>query len=182
MTLSIIDQPAMIDAAALDELKALLAIENSEDDALLLSHLRSAHALCEAFTGRALLHSRRRYRLALRTGMQRLPDHPVIAIEEIRAINADGTGMALPITAYQMDIDAEGFGSVALMAPLPAQSVEVRYIAGIAAQWEQLPELLRQGIVRLAAHQHLQGAADSEVMPPIAVAALWRPWRRLRLA
>lgn len=44
---------------------------------------------------------------------------------------------------------------------------------------EQGVEPLRQGIVRLVAHMHLH--RDGDQSPPAAVAALWRPWRRMRL-
>ena len=49
----------------------------------------------------------------------------------------------------------------------------------VAPGWDALPEALRQGIFRLAAHQHRErensGAAPQ---PPAAVAALWQPWRQ----
>ena len=63
------------------------------------------------------------------------------------------------------------------------EELEDSEAAGLAADWTVLPEPLRHGMVRLAAHQHREressGAAS---VPPAAVAALWRPWRRLRLA
>jgi hypothetical protein len=43
-----------------------------------------------------------------------------------------------------------------------------------------VPEPLRQGIVRLAAHLYA-ARGEVEAVPPAAVAALWRPWRRVRL-
>jgi uncharacterized phiE125 gp8 family phage protein len=56
--------------------------------------------------------------------------------------------------------------------------VLVRYRAGLAADWNGVPEPLRQGIVRLAAH--LYGARGGTEGPaPASVAALWRPFRRL---
>jgi uncharacterized phiE125 gp8 family phage protein len=58
----------------------------------------------------------------------------------------------------------------------------VRFAAGMAVDWDTLPDGLRHGIVRLAAHLFRQRDAN-EVLPapPAAVAALWSPWRRLRL-
>lgn len=186
MTPSTIDQPPILPVAALTELKALLGITNAEDDALLFAHLRAAYGLCEAFIGQALLHSRRRWRMALRTGAQRLPDSPVAAIHDVRINEQTGTGPALPITGYRIDIDAQGHGAVALLAPLPSQPVTAYYVVGIASDWNDLAEPLRQGIIRLAAHQHLHGTARSssggDAAPPMLVAALWRPWRRMRLA
>jgi hypothetical protein len=46
-----------------------------------------------------------------------------------------------------------------------------------------LPEGIRQGALRLAAHQYRERDVDApQPVPPAAVAALWRPWRRMRLA
>jgi uncharacterized phiE125 gp8 family phage protein len=44
-----------------------------------------------------------------------------------------------------------------------------------------LPEALRHGIVRLAAHLYSHRDEAEQAGPPAAVTALWRPWRRLRL-
>lgn len=52
-----------------------------------------------------------------------------------------------------------------------------------ASEWADLPEAVRHGIVRLAAHQFRQRDDDRGAgLPPAAVAALWRPFRRLRVA
>ena len=52
----------------------------------------------------------------------------------------------------------------------------------MAASWELLPEGIRQGVIRLAAFQHREREGDQAApVPPSAVAALWRPWRRVHL-
>lgn len=50
-----------------------------------------------------------------------------------------------------------------------------------AAAWPDLPEALRHGIIRHAAHHYRERDNDPASQPPAAVAALWRPWRALRL-
>lgn len=53
------------------------------------------------------------------------------------------------------------------------------------AEWADLPEAVRHGIIRLAAHLYRERDRDGDgapVAPPAAVAALWRPWRAMRLA
>jgi uncharacterized phiE125 gp8 family phage protein len=62
-----------------------------------------------------------------------------------------------------------------------AKRVDVTFTAGIAADWGGLPETIRHGIIRLAAHLHAVRDAPEDVGPPAIVAALWRPWRRMRL-
>jgi uncharacterized phiE125 gp8 family phage protein len=64
-----------------------------------------------------------------------------------------------------------------------AARVAVRFTAGLAADWSGLPDGLRQGVLRLAAAQYRERETDGPPPgPPAAVAALWRPWRRMRLA
>lgn len=50
-------------------------------------------------------------------------------------------------------------------------------------EWDDVPQALRHGTIRLAAHLYRRrdDEADSAT-PPASVAALWRPWRRLHLA
>lgn len=53
--------------------------------------------------------------------------------------------------------------------------------AVLGDDWAELPPGLNEGIIRFAAHLYRErdGAISRE--PPAAVAALWRPWRELRL-
>ena len=59
-----------------------------------------------------------------------------------------------------------------------ARIVRVAYSAGLAAEAEALPEALRHGVVRLAAHLYTHRDREEGAGPPAAVTALWRPWRR----
>lgn len=96
---------------SLGECKAFLRIEGDGEDALFAGFIRTATALCEAFTGQRLIG---------------LPE-------------------------------------------------------GLAEDWNGIPEPLRQGIIRLVAHLYTHRDDADAGPPPTAVAALWRPWRRLRL-
>ena len=93
-----------------------------------------------------------------------------------------GVVATLPIEAYAIDIDAGGDGWVRLTAPVAVSRLLVGYHAGLSPDWSSLPEALRQGIVRLVAHGYAHRDAADDAGPPAAVAALWRPWRRMRLA
>jgi uncharacterized phiE125 gp8 family phage protein len=59
--------------------------------------------------------------------------------------------------------------------------MRVGYSAGIAEEWSGVPEPLRQGIVRLAAHLYTHRDSADDAGPPAVVTALWRPYRRMRL-
>lgn len=92
-------------------------------------------------------------------------------------------GAAFPIAGGQhaIDIDANGEGWVRVTNAGEARRVRVSYRAGMAAEWAGLPDALRHGIVRLAAHLYTHRAAAADEAPPAAVTALWRPFRRMRI-
>ena len=175
--------PAALPAAALNELKDWLGITVSTDDAQLASLLRAALDLCEDFTGIMPLEQQCEAVLPIVIGWQDLPARPVQAITLVQGIPAEGARFTLPVADYALDLTAAGAGRVRVLNPGAAGRIAVRFTAGLAASWSALPEALRHGAVRLAAHQYRQreGEGDSAV-PPAAVAALWRPWRRLLLA
>ncbi len=175
--------PPVLSSAALTELKQWLGISTARDDAPLAALLASAVEICEAFTGAMPLEAECEELLSGRGGWQRLATRPVQAITALYGVAADGGRSELAAEAFDVELDADGGGRVRITAPLSTSRVAVRFTAGLAPDWEALPDALRHGIVRLAAHQHREretsGAAP---LPPAAIAALWQPWRRLRLA
>lgn len=179
--------PPVLPSAALGELKDWLGISTAQDDVPLAGLLRAALELCEDFTGRMPLQSDCEEVLCVSADWQRLNTRPVQAITLVEGIPAAGARFALAATAYELDLDFDGGGLVRVLSPGSAGRVAVRFIAGIAPDWAALPEALRHGVIRLAAHQHRarEGANDPGglgPLPPAAIAALWRPWRRVRLA
>ena len=167
---------------ALAEAKAFLRITTSNEDALLAGLVRSAAGLCESFTGRALVARAIREILPASPTWTRLGVAPVRTIEGIELLEQDGTGTPLPSEQYAIDIDAAGEGWVRLTRPVDPKRIQVRYVGGMAADWNGVPEALRHGIVRLTAHLYTNRADEGERSPPAAVSALWRPWRRIQLS
>jgi uncharacterized phiE125 gp8 family phage protein len=183
--------PAVLAPAALAELKQWLGITTAADDAPLAALLAAALETCEGFTGAMPLEAVCEEVLPLchswpetwRTTWQHLATRPVQAITAVDGISAAGDRFALASDAYEAKLDADGGGRVRVTAPGDATRVAVRFTAGLAPDWDALPDGLRHGVMRLAAHQHRQREGDGAApLPPAAVAALWRPWRRLRLA
>jgi uncharacterized phiE125 gp8 family phage protein len=163
----------------LEEVKASLRIVGSEEDALLAGLVRSAAACCEDFTRLSLIEREVTETLAARGGWVRLARTPVRAILEVSRIGEDGAAEALPAGGYEIDIDASGDGWVRSAGTRGRLSATYR--AGLGAGWNAVPEPLRQGIVRLAAHFYTHRDAADGGAPPAAVTALWLPYRRLRL-
>ncbi len=179
----VILSPATLPSSALAELKQWLGITTTRDDAPLSALLRAALQTCEAFTGRAPIEMQCEEVLRAETGWQSLATRPVTAITALDGLTAQAERFILTPGTYDFELDADGRGRVRLTQPGAAVNLAVRFTAGIADQWDDLPDGLRHGMMRLAAHQHRerdgQGAAP---IPPASVAALWRPWRRMRLA
>ena len=123
--------------------------------------------------------------LPVTVAWQSLATMPVQAITALQGIPAEGARFALPVDGYAIDLTADSAGRVRVINPGIAGRIAVRFTAGLAQDWAALPEALRHGVLRLAAHQYRSREADglaASALPPAAVAALWRPWRRIRLA
>ncbi|RVT43430.1 head-tail connector protein [Sphingobium algorifonticola] len=177
---------AIVEAAGLAvpvaDLKAYLRIDSGGEDMLLERLIRAATDLCERFIGQWLIVRAGEDVMPVRTGTwQRLDARPVVAIESVTGVPAEGAAFALAVDAYAIDIDRHGDGWVRVMEPGAAGRIRVRYRAGIADDAAAIPEGIRHGIVRMAAEMHGLREGDAAT-PPAAVTALWRPWRRMRLA
>lgn len=171
--------PAAI-AGALAPIKAYLRIEHDLEDDLLLSLAAVAIRLGEGFCGRVLIARTMGETLPACSDWRRLAATPVRAIVAVRGVPAEGADFPLPADAYAIDIDANGDGWVRVSNPGAAGRIAVTVDAGLAADWASLAEPIRQGAIRLVGYLHANrdGAEDA---PPAAVAALWRPFRRMRL-
>jgi uncharacterized phiE125 gp8 family phage protein len=176
--------PFALAPAALTELKDWLGIASSADDTQLATLLRAAIDHCEDFTGLMPLEQTCEELLPVLAGWQALSARPVQAITLVQGIPAEGSRFTLAVDGYAIDLTADGAGRVRIISPGAAGRVAVRYTAGLAATWAGLPEALRHGALRLAASQYRARESDglATATPPAAVAALWRPWRRMKLA
>ncbi|MBM6576777.1 hypothetical protein KCP91_10355 [Microvirga sp. SRT01] len=160
--------PAVI-AEAVAAAKEMLRLTHESEDALLARLAATAFALAEAFCGVALVTREFVETVEGDGSWARLARAPVAAVTRV-----EGAGGVLSVSAYAVDIDGDGDGWVRA-----AERVTVTYRAGASAGFAVLPAGVAHGVVLLAVHlfENRQG----EVAPPAAVAALWRPFRRLRL-
>lgn len=183
-------EPAVLAGTALDELKQWLAISAPREDPLLTALLRTSLEMCEGFTGIMPLECLCEEVLVASGEWQCLATRPVQAITAVDAMPGEGPRYSLPSEAYAIDLDAEGAGMIRLTGRITGamtgsargSRIAVRFTAGLAPDWDGLPESLRHGIIRLAAHNYRERDRDPGKTPPAAVAAVWRPWRRMRLA
>lgn len=181
MTRTIIT-PAALPASALAELKQWLGITIAADDAPLRELLTAALAVCEGFTGAMPLEQVCEEQLYACASWMRLATRPVGAITAVEQIGGYGMRETLEPETYAVELEPDGTGRVRLLAPRRGR-IAVRFTAGLASDWDALPAALRHGIVRLAAHQHREReSSGASAVPPASVVALWRPFRRVRLA
>ena len=183
----VIITPPVLAPAALAELKDWLAITTPREDAALTQLLRAALEMCEAFTGRMPLAAECEEVLpacpSTSSGWQTLATRPIGAVTGVEGIPAEGARFALAAADYAIELTADGGALVRILRQGSAGRVAVRFTAGTAAAWPDLPEGIRHGVLRLAAHHYRQRESDPvQTVPPAAVAALWRPWRLMRLA
>lgn len=177
MTMSLVPGESPV---SLSEARGWLRMGAAVDDAVVGQLLRAATSVCEAFVGQWLVRRSGTEVLALSGGTVRLTVRPVVAVEAVRLVAADGGETELVAGAYRLSVAPDGSGRLMIDAPGDAERVRVTYRAGIADDGNGVPETIRQGIVRMT--QHLYDARDgADPAPPAVIAALWQPWRMLSL-
>ena len=165
----------------MSEAQAYVRIETGEEEAVLAGLIRTASALCEAFINQVVITRQFEQELAASGTWERLPLTPIRAIASVEALDALGVANPLQSMAYSIDIDSSGDGWVRLTQATTASRLRVTGTVGISDDENGVPEPIRQGVLRLVAHLFTSRDADGG-SPPAAVTALWRPYRRLRLA
>lgn len=175
-------QALSLDGVMLDEAKAYLRLETDEDDAPLGAILLAAIGHAEGYTGQVLIRRSVSETITASADWRRLSAMPVSEIISVTGIPAEGAPFALPIENFKSEIDASGEGYLRVSQPGGAGRIAVTYIAGLSGDWSSLPESVRLGILRLTGHLYAHRDAGDDAGPPAAVAALLRPWRRMRLS
>ncbi|TPE58515.1 hypothetical protein FJQ54_15730 [Sandaracinobacter neustonicus] len=168
-------------AAALAELKAYLRIEDSGEDALLSQLLRAATETVEAMLGLLLFEREVEERGEVRDGALRLVAEPARSLVSAEAVAADGTGRVLAAGEGQFRVGRYGEGRLDVPAFPDCQQLVVRYRAGMASDWNWVPEVLRLSVIRAAAHFHAHRDAPDEPGVPPAVRRMLTPWRARRI-
>lgn len=171
----------IVEPHALDEVKTYLRIDGEAEDTTLAALIIAAIEQCEAHVGQALLQRAMTEVLVPAPAWQMLSPSPVRVISGVSALATGGGTVAVPASAYEIDIDADGRGKIRFIGAVAEKRVVVSFEAGLATGWAALSETLRHGIVRLVAHHHAFRDRADELGPPAVVAALWRGSRRVRL-
>jgi uncharacterized phiE125 gp8 family phage protein len=175
-------QALSLDGVMLDEAKAYLRLETDEDDAPLGAIILAAIGHAEGYTRQILIRRGVTETITASAEWRRLSALPVTAIHNVTGIPAEGVPFSVPLAQYKTEIDSSGEGHFRITQPGSAGRVEINYSAGLSADWANLPESVRFGVLRLVGHLYTHRDAGDDAGPPVAVAALLRPWRRMRLS
>jgi uncharacterized phiE125 gp8 family phage protein len=164
----------------MSEAQAYVRIDTGEEEALLAGLIRTASGLCEAFINQVVVARPFECELPASGRWERLPITPVRSMSDVATVDINGVAAPVDASGYALDIDFAGDGWVRV-AQASASRIRVSGTAGIADDENGVPEPIRQGVLRLVGHLFAsRDEAGGE--PPAAVTALWRPYRRMRLA
>jgi uncharacterized phiE125 gp8 family phage protein len=167
--------------APLAEVRTYLRIETDAEDAMLAGLLQAATSLVEAWVGRLLLRRIVSEVATPAAGLVRLSASPVGAVLRVARGGGGAEEVVLEPADWERTATGDGRAAIALRAAVSGP-VRVTYEAGLAADWNGLPEGLRLGVLRTAAHLHANrdGALDPGLPPTVRQLVL--PWRALRLS
>jgi uncharacterized phiE125 gp8 family phage protein len=172
--------PVPLPDDAVDDVKAYLRIDTPDDDALIAALAATAVTRAESLCGQMLIQRNVVERVSARGDWQRLSELPVIAIAQVNMVGTLTTPLAP--NQFAVDIDSEARGWVRVTDATVIGSISVHYAAGLASSWDTLPETIRHAIIRLVSYLCTSRDAAVDAGPPTVVAALLRPYRRMRLS
>lgn len=183
--------PPALEPVTLSEAKAYLRLDTADEDALVTRLVAAARHAAERATGRALITQSWRLTLDRWPGSRviELPLPPLESVDGVTLIDDADVETPWPATNTVADLAAEP-GRLALRdgvaPPLPGRDIgglAVDFTAGYGAQPTDVPEALRQAMIRLAAHwfEHRDGWQAGRGVLPGDIEALFAPYRVARL-
>lgn len=194
MTLQLVTPPA-VEPVALPEAKAFLRAGHDAEDNLILQLIASARQRVEAETGLALINRTCREtldrwdipgRLTANGTQFRLPLPPLVSVDSVTVQDAEGTATIWDPANYFVDSAAQP-GRIALLSggfPEPgraAAGIVIDFTAGHGEAADDVPEALREAVLRLTADAYLNREGRTERPLPMAVQSLLAPYKRVRL-
>jgi uncharacterized phiE125 gp8 family phage protein len=179
-------------AVPLNEVLEYLRVTSPDDEAVIAGMLSAATGWAEEWLERALVSQG--WRLVLdewpRCGTIRIDRTPVIEVTSIGYTDPDGIAQQIDPADWLLD----GASAPARLSPAPGTSwpavrgqmaaIRVDFQAGYGDSWNDVPEPIRQAIMRLTAHFydhrdtiHIGGAVTDLPFHIKALLAPYRAWR-----
>jgi len=176
--LEIIDPPC-VEPVSLGEAQSFLKLEDEADLARVAALIRAAREACELYVGRALITRTVRFRQTLMAPHFYLRGGPVQSVMALSAFQAAEETVLNPAD-YQL-YETAGRWHLDLSGIVIGRIIQADYVIGLGADWNAIPDAIRQGILRLIVHQYEHRSDPSVAALPHAVTALWQPYRALRI-
>jgi uncharacterized phiE125 gp8 family phage protein len=178
-----------VEPIGLDEAKAFLRVEHSDDDEVIAALVAASRIHVEAQTRRALITQD--WRMSIDAwppdGRLLIRPAPLQSLDAARVYDFEGTAHEVDTQAFVPDLanSALIFAPWALPAPgRIAAGIELDMTAGYGDNATDVPEALRQAIRLLTAHWYENrglAAVGTVTVLPSTVAALIAPYRVMSL-
>ncbi len=189
MTPILMAGPAL-EPLSLEEARAWLRLDTSDEDALVQSLIKAARCAVEEATRLALIAQKWRLRLDgwPADRIIHVPLAPVLSLDNIQIISAAGVGVPVDLSNVQLEMSRAPKIFVTGSPPQPGrlrEGIEIDLTAGYGASAVHVPSPLIAAMRLLIAYWYeRRGEALHEhhvaSLPP-AIAAAIAPYRRMRL-
>jgi uncharacterized phiE125 gp8 family phage protein len=174
---------------SLVEAKLFLKVDDEAEDGLITTLIGAARLHVEGVTGRALLAQSWRVVLdGWPTDRQvKLPVTPFMAVTEITAYDADGTGHDILLAQFLREPDRLLLPTTVIGMPVlrERQGIEVDYVAGFGTEPHDVPPDIRQALLALVAywyeHRDAVIVAGSGAVVPSGFDRMVSGYKRMRL-
>lgn len=178
-----------VEPVSLDEARAFLRVDHTDDDEAIAALVAGARLHVEAQTKRALITQAWRITLDAWPADGRLPvlPAPLQMLTAARVYDADGEAQALDTQAFVPDLAGSALAFAPWALPMPGRSaagIELDVRVGYGDAAIDVPEALRQAIRLLTAHWYDNRglvAAGAVAALPANVTALIAPYRMVSL-
>lgn len=176
--------PPQLEPVSLDDIKAYLKVDISEDDTLLDGMISAARQYCEKVTGRFLLAQEWSVFLDRWYDEIHLKRGPIISLDAINIYDDENQMVAFDVSNVIADLQimpAELMlkRNSPLPHPLkPKNGLEIKVTAGYGENVNDVPKALIEGIKQLVGHWYeFRGLNISEIVKQSEVETLWRPYK-----
>ncbi len=162
---------------SLAQVKLFLRIEHTDEDSLLPIFIKAAREAAEQQLGRSLItQSQRAYISDPCSTLIALPRGPVQSIQTVAFEDGDGNQVTLDAGLYRL---LETRDVLQLDSVPTASTLIVTYVTGYGDGAEDVPSIIRQGILHHVAAFY--ESRETHAPMPEAVKAYYQPYREVRL-
>jgi uncharacterized phiE125 gp8 family phage protein len=183
MSLQLINPPSL-EPVTLDEAKAHLKVDTTDDDALITRLIAAARARAEWHTGRAFITQSWMLWSDCWAKRVEIPLPPLQTVTAVTVHAPDGTATVIDPSAYTVDAASQParilFGCIPPIALRAINAVSIAFDAGYGATADDVPAPVREAILEITAELYVHRGDGPEEVSPAALALL-APYRVFKL-